>query len=121
MNRQAGNDMNNNKHHRNMRAGRIAVLGAIACIAASAVTAYGQAVVTPKVSDVDRSTREWLAMQRDNRAAAPTQPMLGDVATLVYQRYLDSFKNKIPDSMSSQLGSSGGTSGGMSGGGLGAQ
>ncbi len=56
-------------------------------------------------------------MQRDNRAAAPTQPMLGDVASLVYQRYLDSFKNKIPDSMSTQLGSSGG----MSAGGQGAQ
>ncbi len=57
-------------------------------------------------------------MQRDNRAAAPTQPMLGDVASLVYQRYLDSFKNKIPNSMSSQIGS---TSGGMSGGGQAAQ
>lgn len=57
-------------------------------------------------------------MQRDNRAAAPVQPMLGDVASLVYQRYLDSFKNKIPQSMMSTLGSS---SGGMSGSGQSAQ
>ncbi|BEV51581.1 hypothetical protein BconGalA64_40810 [Burkholderia contaminans] len=56
-------------------------------------------------------------MQRDNRAAAPTQPVFGDVASLAYQRYLDSFKNKIPDSMNSQLGAVGG----MSGGGQGAQ
>ncbi len=56
-------------------------------------------------------------MQRDNRAAAPVQPMLGDVASLVYQRYLDSFKNRIPQSMST-LGSS---SGGMSSSGQNAQ
>ncbi len=117
MNGQAGNDMNN-KHQRNTRAGRIAILGAIVGVAMSTTAAYGQQVTRPGVSDVDGSTRAWLSMQRDNRAAAPTQPMLGDVASLVYQRYLDSFKNKIPNSMSSQIGS---TSGGMSGGGQAAQ
>jgi hypothetical protein len=60
---------------------------------------------------------DWLTLQAQNRAAAPTQPLLGDVASLVYQRYLDSFKNKIPESMSTQLGASGG----MSGSGQGAQ
>ncbi|KWF26148.1 DUF3613 domain-containing protein [Burkholderia pseudomultivorans] len=110
--------MNNNKrHHRNMRTGRIAILGAIMCMAMSTVAAYGQQTVAPITSDVGRSTKEWLTMQRDNRAAAPTQPLLGDVATLTYQRYLDSFKNKIPESMGSQVSAAGG----MSGGGQGAQ
>lgn len=104
--------MNNNKRHQNVRAGRTVVLGVIACVAMSAIAAYGQQAAEPTASDVGRSTKTWLSMQRDNRAAAPTQPMLGDVATLVYQRYLDSFKNKIPDSMSSQLGTAGSMSGG---------
>ncbi|VWB17375.1 lipoprotein [Burkholderia lata] len=106
----------NNNHHRAMLAGRIAVLGAIICMAMSTVAVHAQQAA-PAASNVDRSTREWLAMQRDNRAAAPVQPMLGDVASLVYQRYLDSFKNKIPQSMST-LGSS---SAGMSGSGQSAQ
>ncbi|AXF22241.1 DUF3613 domain-containing protein [Burkholderia pyrrocinia] len=101
----------NNKHYRNALAGRIAVLGAIMAMAMGTITAQAQQRTAPAVSDVDRSTKEWLSMQRDNRAAAPTQPMLGDVASLVYQRYLDSFKNKIPESMSTQLGSSAGMSG----------
>ncbi|UXU89295.1 DUF3613 domain-containing protein [Burkholderia sp. S-53] len=105
----------NNKHDRNMHVGRIAALGAIVLLVAGSTVAYAQDVDAPRASDVERSTKEWLAMQRDNRAAAPTQPMLGEVATLVYQRYLDSFKNKIPDTMNSQLGSAGGTSGGWQG------
>ncbi|WP_240327424.1 MULTISPECIES: DUF3613 domain-containing protein [Burkholderia] len=112
MNRHRGIDMNNSKQYRNARAGRIAVLGALACMVAGSASAYGQ--VTSSASDVDRSTREWLALQRDNRAAAPTQPVLGDVASLIYQRYLDSFKNKIPNSMSSQIGSGSGAGGGQS-------
>ena len=116
MNRQAGNDMNNN-HHRIMRVGRIAALGAIACMTLGSAAARAQQGTAPDASDVGRSTRDWLTMQGENRAAAPTQPLLGDVASLVYQRYLDSFKNKIPESMSTQLGSSGG----MSGSGQGAQ
>lgn len=111
MNGQAGSDMNK-KHGRNMCAGRIAALGAIACMALGSVGAAAQQGAMPAASDVGHSTRDWLSMQGGNRAAAPTQPLLGDVASLVYQRYLDSFKNKIPDSMSKQLGSSGGMSGG---------
>ncbi|WP_318826795.1 DUF3613 domain-containing protein [Burkholderia cepacia] len=107
----------NNNHHRAARAGRIALLGAIVCMAMSTAVVRAQQAAAPAASDVDRSTKEWLSMQRDNRAAAPVQPMLGDVASLVYQRYLDSFKNKIPQSMST-LGSS---SGGMSGSGQSAQ
>ncbi|KVV49655.1 hypothetical protein WT27_32265 [Burkholderia territorii] len=107
----------NNNDRRNMRAGRMAMLAAIACVALDTVTAYAQQDTAPVASEVGRSTRDWLTMQGENRAAAPTQPVLGDVASLVYQRYLDSFKNKIPESMSTQLGSSGG----MSGNGQGAQ
>ncbi|WP_322026213.1 DUF3613 domain-containing protein [Burkholderia sp. BCC1977] len=108
----------NNQHYRNTLAGRVAVLSAILGVAMVSAAAHAQQGTAPAASDVDRSTKAWLSMQRDNRAAAPTQPMLGDVASLVYQRYLDSFKNKIPESMSTQLGSS---SGGMSGSGQGAQ
>ncbi len=103
MNGQAGNDMNGNKRQRNRWAARIALAGAIAWTAAGAGVACAQATA----SDVGRSTTEWLSMQRDNRAAAPTQPVLGDVASLVYQRYLESFKHKIPESMGSTLSSSG--------------
>lgn len=112
MNGQAGNDMNGNKRQRNRWAARIALAGAIAWAAAGAGVACAQATA----SDVGRSTTEWLSMQRDNRAAAPTQPVLGDVASLVYQRYLESFKHKIPESMGTQVGAAG-----MSGGGQNAQ
>ncbi|SAK08780.1 hypothetical protein UA16_01675 [Burkholderia multivorans] len=112
MNGQAGNDMNSNKRQRNGWAARIALAGAIAWMAAGSGVARAQATA----SDVGRSTTEWLSMQRDNRAAAPTQPLLGDVASLVYQRYLESFKHKIPESMGTQVGAAG-----MSGGGQNAQ
>ncbi|MBU9520623.1 DUF3613 domain-containing protein [Burkholderia multivorans] len=104
--------MNGNKRQRNRWAARIALTGAIAWTAAGAGVACAQATA----SDVGRSTTEWLSMQRDNRAAAPTQPLLGDVASLVYQRYLESFKHKIPESMGTQVGAAG-----MSGGGQNAQ
>ena len=117
MNKDAGIDMNN-KHYRNARASRIVILAAIMTMMMGTAVAQEQSETTPGASDVDRSTKEWLSIQRENRAAAPAQPMLGDVASLVYQRYLDSFKNKIPVSMSTQLGSS---SNGMSGSGQSAQ
>jgi hypothetical protein len=116
MNREAGTDMNNN-HYRNALAGRIMVLVAIVTMATGTAAAQVQQETMPVASDVEHSTKDWLSLQRDNRAAAPTQPMPGDVASLVYQRYLDSFKNKIPASMSTQVGNS---SGGMSGSGQGA-
>ena len=111
MNKHRGNDMNN-KHRRNVRMGRIAALGALVWIVAGSTVVRAQDADAPRASDVERSAKEWLAMQRGNRAAAPTQPVLGDVASLVYQRYLDSFKNKIPDTMNSQLGAANGMSGG---------
>ncbi|WP_321792007.1 DUF3613 domain-containing protein [Burkholderia pyrrocinia] len=107
--------MNDNKNHRSVHTRRAAVLAAIVCMVAGSAAAYGQEAMTAGASDVGRSTKDWLTMQRDNRAAAPTQPMFGDVASLVYQRYLDSFKNRIPNAMSPQLGSASGMSGGGQG------
>ena len=97
----------NDKNQHIARVGRIAAVCAIVGAVCGTTAAYGQNG-TLGASDVGRSTNEWLALQRDNRAAAPVQPVLGDVATLAYQRYLDSFKSKIPSSMSSQIGAGGG-------------
>ncbi|WP_321873517.1 DUF3613 domain-containing protein [Burkholderia ubonensis] len=110
-----------------MRARRAAALVALLGAAAGAQgqqpagNATGNATVnstvnsTVNAAEIGRSTDAWLALQRDNRAAGPDLPMLGDAASLAYQRYLDSFKNKIPDSMGSPLGSGGGASSGGQG------
>ncbi|KVN30806.1 hypothetical protein WJ63_08580 [Burkholderia pyrrocinia] len=101
-------------HHKNIarRRGACRVAALVALLGAAAA-AHGERV-TGTAAEVGRSTDTWLALQRDNRAAGPDLPMLGDAASLAYQRYLDSFKNKIPDSMGSPLGSGG--SGALSGG-----
>ncbi|RQR25927.1 DUF3613 domain-containing protein [Burkholderia sp. Bp9143] len=68
----------------------------------------------PPASEIGHSTDALLALQRDNRAAGPALPMLGDSASLSYQRYLDSFKHKIPESMGSPVNTNGnGGSGGQ--------
>ncbi|AOI98187.1 DUF3613 domain-containing protein [Burkholderia sp. LA-2-3-30-S1-D2] len=68
----------------------------------------------PSAAEVGHSTDALLALQRDNRAAGPALPMLGDTASLSYQRYLDSFKHKIPESMGSPVNTNGsGGSGGQ--------
>ncbi|OMG72391.1 DUF3613 domain-containing protein [Burkholderia ubonensis] len=120
-------DNDNNNLDRRMRARRAAALVALLGAAASAqgqqpagnadVNAAVNSTVnsTVNAAEVGRSTETWLALQRDNRAAGPDLPMLGDAASLAYQRYLDSFKNKIPDSMGSPLGSGGGASSGGQG------
>lgn len=41
-------------------------------------------------------TRDWLRLQREGRSAGAAQPLPGAAATLLYQRYLNSFKNPIP-------------------------
>lgn len=48
--------------------------------------------------EIGAQTRQWLELQRSNNAAlgAP-RPMPGEVADEVYQRYLKSFTNPIPD------------------------
>lgn len=47
---------------------------------------------------VGDATRHLLDMQREGRAASPTpRPLAGEIASLSYQRYLDSFKFPIPE------------------------
>ncbi|PMS18390.1 DUF3613 domain-containing protein [Trinickia dabaoshanensis] len=54
-------------------------------------------------ADIGQSTRSWLELQRTNAAAAPALPMPGAQATLAYERYMDSFRTKIPESFGSTL------------------
>jgi hypothetical protein len=42
------------------------------------------------------ATSAWLELQRSNAAAAPALPMPGAQATLAYERYMNSFRTKIP-------------------------
>lgn len=47
---------------------------------------------------VGDDTRAWLELQNGGNAAlGAVRPMPGEVADKVYQRYLDSFDNEIPD------------------------
>ncbi|BAX57455.1 MULTISPECIES: DUF3613 domain-containing protein [Burkholderia cepacia complex] len=80
----------------------------------TAAVAHAQSPVH-RASEIGLSTNEWLALQRDNQAAGPDLPMLGAAASLTYQRYLDSFKNKIPEMMDSPLKSVGGAGAGGQG------
>jgi len=61
-------------------------------------------------------TRLWLATQTDGTyAVTDERPMPGEVATLVYQRYLKSFTHPIPERYESDsFKTSGGGSGGSS-------
>ncbi|WP_114815341.1 DUF3613 domain-containing protein [Paraburkholderia kururiensis] len=60
-----------------------------------------------RASDIGPATSAWLALQRSNAAAAPAQPTPGAEATLAYQRYLESFKSKIPERFDSSMGQGG--------------
>ncbi|KVC58763.1 DUF3613 domain-containing protein [Burkholderia stagnalis] len=105
-------------HHKNLaRRAVVRRVAALVALLGATAAAHGQRL-TGTAADIGRSTETWLALQRDNRAAGADLPMLGDAASLAYQRYLDSFKNKIPDTLGSPLGSSGG--GGAAAGGQGA-
>ncbi|CAB3760589.1 DUF3613 domain-containing protein [Paraburkholderia humisilvae] len=57
----------------------------------------------PHASEVGHATLSWLDLQRSGREAAPAQTMLGAEATLAYQRYLESFRTKIPASFGSSI------------------
>ncbi len=72
------------------------------------------APATPPASEISHATLAWLDLQSSNRAAVQEQPMLGAAASLAYQRYLDSFKNKIPAFFGSAASSSGGGGGSSS-------
>jgi len=62
------------------------------------------AAAAPQSVPFGEATRSWLALQRSNAEAAPALPVLGAQAALAYERYLDSFKTKIPGSFGSTLG-----------------
>ncbi|MPV70406.1 DUF3613 domain-containing protein [Burkholderia sp. BE17] len=87
---------------------------ALLVLMGAVTTAYcGQPV--QDASEIGHATNALLAFQRDDHAAGPALPMLGDAASLAYQRYLESFKHKIPESMGSPVNSNGsGSSGGQS-------
>lgn len=60
--------------------------------AAVAVQADGPA---PEVGD---ETRHWLELQRSGQHASETpQPLSGDVAVTIYQRFTNSFAHPIPE------------------------
>jgi hypothetical protein len=62
-----------------------------------------QANEPARASEIGTSTEAWLALQRGNAAAAPALPMPGAQATLAYERYMNSFRTKIPESFGSTL------------------
>jgi hypothetical protein len=69
-------------------------------------TAQAQGAVSPgapRASEIGHATSTWLQLQRSGAAAAHEQTMLGAEATLAYQRYLDSFKTKIPATYGSSM------------------
>lgn len=69
-------------------------------LATTATLAAADATEPPAVG---ASTRTLLAQQRSGSQAAPQLPMLGATSDLAYQRYLESFKGKIPERMTSEL------------------
>ncbi|MFA5939826.1 MAG: DUF3613 domain-containing protein [Sinimarinibacterium sp.] len=52
----------------------------------------------PRAPALGDDTRTWLEYQESGRGAeGEARPMPGEVADKVYQRYLNSFDNKIPE------------------------
>ncbi|KAG8149616.1 DUF3613 domain-containing protein [Burkholderia catarinensis] len=104
--------MTNNKNPG--RAARMRQGVALFALMGAATAAYCEQPA-PDASEIGHATNALLAFQRDDRAAGPALPMLGDAASLTYQRYLESFKHKIPESMGSPVNANGsGSSGGQS-------
>lgn len=87
----------------------VATLVAAAALAAMSGSSSASAQVPVSASGASRpsefgdATHAWLELQRSNRAAAPALPTLGVEAGLAYERYLNSFKTKIPDTLSSAI------------------
>jgi opacity protein-like surface antigen len=70
---------------------------------ATADASSAEASAAPDASEIGHATLAWLDLQRSGRAAAPAQPTLGVEASLAYQRYLESFRTKIPASFGSSM------------------
>lgn len=72
----------------------------LAACALTAAAATAQTVEAPPAaaaapgasSPIGGATRHWLALQRGGSHAGTAHPVSGEVATLVYRRYLDSFR-----------------------------
>ncbi|MES0872704.1 DUF3613 domain-containing protein [Sinimarinibacterium thermocellulolyticum] len=64
-------------------------------LAAGLAMAAASAAEPPRIGD---DTRAWLDLQAGgNAATAEKRPMPGEVAEKVYERYLNSFENRIPE------------------------
>lgn len=64
--------------------------------------------VLPIKLQIGDATRSLLSMQREGDSASSTpRPLAGDVASLSYQRYLDSFKHAIPEKFTTTVSKSG--------------
>ncbi|WP_240324499.1 DUF3613 domain-containing protein [Trinickia diaoshuihuensis] len=81
----------------------LVLAGACATTGVNAQTTSGD-----DAAEIGRSTRAWLELQRTNAAAAPALPMPGAQATLAYERYMNSFRTRIPESFGSTLSGEGG-------------
>jgi|GEM_PF-2816986 len=58
-------------------------------------------------SEIGSASTAWLDLQRTNAAAALALPTPGAQARLAYERYMDSFRTKIPASFGSTLSGAG--------------
>lgn len=99
------------------------VAGVSAAMPLSAAAQQEVAATTPSVLmkteialpvrlQVGDATRDLLSLQREGHAASQTpRPLAGDVASLSYQRYLDSFKFPIPEKFTATVQKSGSSNG----------
>lgn len=69
----------------------------------------------PIPQEADTQSRLWLQLQASGAIAGNRYLLPGQAATLVYQRYLDSFSHPIPEQFELGDGDSGGSSGSSSG------
>ena len=85
-------------------------------VSSAPASASPQAAADSNASDhsVGSATHSWLNLQSSNAAAAPARPGGGEEASLVYHRYLDSFKHAIPAFFATSTGKSSGASSGAS-------
>ncbi|AOJ80990.1 hypothetical protein WS86_10450 [Burkholderia savannae] len=97
---------------RALRAATLAAALAAATGAACAQAPQSPQAATPPASEIGHATQTWFELQASNRDAAPSQPMIGEAASLAYARYLESFKTKIPAFYGSAAGMGGGGGGG---------
>ena len=112
------------KYHRLLVAGCALGLGLVmtTSIAAADEVSSAPASVSPQAAvgsnasdhPVGSATHSWLSLQSSNTAAAPARPGGGEEASLVYHRYLDSFKHAIPAFFTSSTGKSSGAPSGAS-------